>query len=311
MNVSVVIPTYKRPKMLEESVISVWEQTRLPSEILIGDDSPDTETEKLIRTVLEPASPVPIHYFRNQPSLGEGRNVDMLFRKVRGEAILLMHDDDPLYPRCIEALMAPLEEDAQLAASFGLQHMIDEMGNLTPDPGYVNRHYFRTSDRAGSVDGLFAGAISMFPNNGFVVRTELARKVGYDDGGWSGYARDFSFRFRLGRMSVPVFFVDELVSKCRRTLKSESRGNPKADNAYRVFKILLAELSDDFKARPEVSLTLRRTAPLAITFAAQHARTGESLRWLFGPYYRHLFLTPRWWKRFMITILLSWRYFRA
>jgi GT2 family glycosyltransferase len=302
MNISVIITTYKRPTMLEESVRSVWGQTRLPCEILIGDDSPDADTEKLVATVLQPQSPVPIRYFHNSPSMGEGHNVDRLYLEARGDAILHMHDDDPVYPNCIEVLAEPLEKHEEIAASFGLQHIIDEAGNLIPEPAAVNGDYFRTSDRAGRVDGLLAGAIGMFPNNGFLVRTGLARRVGYDDDGWSGYARDFSFAFRLGKLGAPVFFTHEVVSTCRMTMNSESRGNPSADNAYRVFKILQDALPEEMLARPEVIATLRRLAPLAVTIAARRKERALALQWLFGRHYRYAVLSPRWLKRFLETI---------
>ncbi len=289
--------------MLEESVRSVWAQTRLPCEILIGDDSPDTDTERLVATVLRPASPVEIRYFRNRPSLGEALNVDFLYRESRGDAILHMHDDDPVYPSCIDLLAKPLEEAEEIAASFGMQSLMDESGQPLASATDFNTHFFRTLERAGRVDGVFAGATRMFPNNGFLVRSDLAKTIGYDDKGRAGYARDFYFGFRLGQLGRPFYFVPELTAQSRMTTSSESRGNPDADNAYRTMSILLSELSPELLARCEIKKTLRGLAPLAITIAVRRGEKAKAIGWLLSAHYRHAITSPRWWWRLLQCFL--------
>src|ERR1700687_4466922 len=71
--ISVCIPTCKRPDLLQLAVKSCLDQTVLPSEILIGDDSPDDST-RLIVEALAASSPVPIRYFHNSPALGQAAN---------------------------------------------------------------------------------------------------------------------------------------------------------------------------------------------------------------------------------------------
>ncbi len=92
MTVSVIIPTYHRPKLLKETIESVWAQTMRPDEILIGDDSKNDQTEKLVMAELIPKSPVPIRYFHHQPSLKEVRNVDFQYLHAQGDLILHLHD---------------------------------------------------------------------------------------------------------------------------------------------------------------------------------------------------------------------------
>ena len=47
-SISVCIPTYHRPKFLQEALYSVFAQTLQPIEIVIGDDSHDNITENLV-----------------------------------------------------------------------------------------------------------------------------------------------------------------------------------------------------------------------------------------------------------------------
>jgi glycosyltransferase involved in cell wall biosynthesis len=301
MTVSVIIPTYQRPALLMETIKSVWAQTVLPDEILIGDDSKDDETEKLVKNECIPASPVPIRYFHHKPSLKEVRNVDFQYSHAQGDLILHLHDDDPVYPRCIEFLKPPFEKHPEIVASFGLQRIIDEHGKTGSGAEDVNRDYFRTPERAGLVDGFMAGAVCMFPNNGFMVRREAACAVGYSDQGRAGLATDFYFGFRLGKLGRPFYFVNEFTAQCRITAGSQSRTGD-ADNAYRAVKILLEDCRPD-QISPEVEQSLKNRIPLAVTTAARKKERGTALRWLFSTYYRDRMFSPRWIKRLFLAVL--------
>ena len=43
-SISICIPTYQRPKFIQEALYSVFKQTLQPLEIVIGDDSRDDLT---------------------------------------------------------------------------------------------------------------------------------------------------------------------------------------------------------------------------------------------------------------------------
>lgn len=300
MTVSVIIPTYHRPQLLKETIESVWAQTVLPDEILIGDDSKDDATEILVNNELIPASPVPIRYFHHKPSLKEVRNVEFQYANAKADLILHLHDDDPIYPRCIELLKPPFEQHPEIVASFGLQRIIDENGQVGRRSEDVNRDYFRTPERAGLVDGFMAGAVCMFPNNGFMVRREAACAVGYSDQGRAGLATDFYFGFRLGKLRRPFYFVNEFTAKCRITAGSQSRTGD-ADNAYRAVKILLEDCRPD-ELSGEIEQSLKNRIPLAITTAARKKERRTALRWLFSTYYRDRMLSPRWFKRLLLAL---------
>ena len=68
MKISVVIPTYKRAGLLLEALDSCFKQTLLPNEIIIGDDSPDDETQMVVQA-LRYDSPIIVRYVHNVPSL--------------------------------------------------------------------------------------------------------------------------------------------------------------------------------------------------------------------------------------------------
>lgn len=300
MEVSVIIPTYHRPELLLETIQSVWAQSKLPCEIIIGDDSKNTLTEQLVKEIIIPKSNIPVHYFHHNPSLKEVKNVDFLYQHARGELILHLHDDDPIYPRCVELLKEPFERYPEIVASFGLQRLIDENGNLLKDAESVNKTYFRTKDREGVVNGFMAGAVSMFPNNGFIVKKSAALLVGYSDNGRAGLATDFYFGFRLGQLEKSFYFIHDFTALCRMTANSQSRTGL-TDNAYQTVKILFEDCTSE-QITTEIEQSLYNRIPIAITIAARLKDRKNALKWLFSKYYRARLMTPRGLKRLMLAL---------
>ncbi len=264
---------------------SIWNQSRLPDEILIGDDSPDDETERMVRLELEPVSPVPIRYFHNQPPLKEEKNVDALYRAATSSHILHLHDDDPILPDCVKLLAAALEKHPQAKAAFGRQYILEEDGTRMEHVSEeTNQAYFRTPDRAGVIDGLVAGAGSMFPNNGFLIDAEVARKVGYDSHGAAGRAVDYYFGLRLGLLRLPMVFVSDHTSTVRMTPGSESRV-ASADNAYVRMKLLLSLIKpDDLTA--DIRKSIQHHLPFAICNAADMGKLSLAWQWFRLPQFR-------------------------
>lgn len=301
MKVSVIIPTYHRPDLLKETIKSVFLQTILPYEIIIGDDSKDDITEHLVTNEIIPNSPVPIQYFHHKPSLKEVKNVDFQYSVAKGELILHLHDDDPIYPKCIELLSKPFQLHKEIIASFGLQKLINEKGDIIEGSESVNTAYFRTQEWEGIVDGFWAGAVSMFPNNGFMVKKEEVLKIGYNDNGRAGLATDFYFGFRLGKLGKPFYFVNEYTALCRMTSNSQSRTGL-TDNAYRAVKIIFEDCSLE-QLTPEIETSIRNRIPIAITTAAKIKDKRNALKWMFSKYYRNKLLTSRGIKRIILTLL--------
>jgi glycosyltransferase involved in cell wall biosynthesis len=290
MSVSAIIPTYQRPKLIVDTVSSLLSQTSKPTEILIGDDSLDDSTEIVIRRISASYPSGFIQYFRHSPPLKEAKNVDALYRKAQSEFILHLHDDDPVFSRCIEILTSALVCNRQAVASFGLQRVIDERGEYMNEPEIINRQHFRTEERSGLVNGLHAAAIQMFPNSGFMVRADVARSIGYDDNGQAGHAADFYFGLRLGKLGMPFFFVNDFTSMVRMTPNSQSRNNLMTNSASRSLQILAREFPS-FSDVPLLPAAVRQKIPIAISEAATLGEVKQGWKWYFSEYHRDQILS--------------------
>ncbi|MEH7543792.1 glycosyltransferase family 2 protein, partial [Bacillus thuringiensis] len=131
--VSVLIPTYNRPHYFEKALCSVLEQTYPNIEIIIGDDSTNDETEKVLQKYLYDHSN--IIYIKNRSTLGQFENSRMLFHEAKGEYINFLMDDDLFHVNKIEKMMKyflnDLDNEIKLVTSH--RQVMDAEGNLLPD----------------------------------------------------------------------------------------------------------------------------------------------------------------------------------
>lgn len=90
MKVSICIPAYKQPEFLKRCLDSVFEQSYTDYEVIITDDSPDNEIEKLVNTYSDNR----INYYHNIPALGSPTNWNKGIEQAKGEYIKILHHDD-------------------------------------------------------------------------------------------------------------------------------------------------------------------------------------------------------------------------
>ena len=99
--VSVIIPTYKRPKELERAIISVKNQTYKNIEIIVVDDNAnDIEQRKSTEQVVKKYEN--IVYIQNKENLGGSKTRNIGIENAKGKYIAFLDDDDEFLPNKIE-----------------------------------------------------------------------------------------------------------------------------------------------------------------------------------------------------------------
>jgi glycosyltransferase involved in cell wall biosynthesis len=106
--VSVVIPSYNRPHLIGRAVRSVLNQTYQNFEIVIIDDSPDDETEKVVKSFND----IRIKYTRNKirRNFSGAKNQGVEESSSDSKYIAFLDDDDEYFPRFLEKTIKRLEE---------------------------------------------------------------------------------------------------------------------------------------------------------------------------------------------------------
>jgi glycosyltransferase involved in cell wall biosynthesis len=197
LDIAVVIPTYNRRDLLEQTLRSVFEQSRPPAEVIVVDDGSDDGTAELL-------AGLPVSVVTNPgggwgPSRARNEGLD----RVKSRLVAFLDSDDQLLPRALEVLGGALAADPRPSLAFGDcllarrdadgWHIDGEMG---PEPG----------DLRSPLPSLYAR--NFVPSVGTVVRTAAAFAVG----GFpqvTTFAEDHYFWLLLARDADPIF-VPEL-----------------------------------------------------------------------------------------------------
>jgi glycosyltransferase involved in cell wall biosynthesis len=124
--VSVIIPTYNRPKYLKEAIASAANQTYRNIEIIVSDDGSPDNPQKLVESFQDPR----IRFRRNPKNLGIALNVINAFQEARGKYVASLNDDDIWNEDLLEKLVPPLEENSNLVIAFSDHYIMDSEGKI-------------------------------------------------------------------------------------------------------------------------------------------------------------------------------------
>ena len=98
--VTVIIPTFNRPKYFEMALCSVLAQTYKNIEVVVRDNSTNDDTEKLIQEYLKADSR--IKYFRHKNfNADDNWNWARHYNNPKAEYVNWLMDDDLFYPEKI------------------------------------------------------------------------------------------------------------------------------------------------------------------------------------------------------------------
>jgi hypothetical protein len=190
-------------------------------------------------------------------------------------------------------LARAFEENPELVSAFGKQKFITDGGADMPEYAErVNRAYHRDAAHAGvQPDAILSGIQQQFPNDGFMVKASVARKVLYRPE--TRAATDFDFGIRMGERG-PFYFVNEYTTKYRFSADSVGRGDGKKsdDSGYQGMLILMRLLETCPDHEAEIVTALRNLAPMGVRMAANTGHLKEAVAWYFGPYHRRRLITP-------------------
>lgn len=147
IDVSIVIPTYDRPLLLERCLKAAAEQTWPHDryEIIVVDDGPTARTEKVVRDVAR-HSDVPVRYVATWGRRGPATARNIGWRSAAGRVIAFTDDDTIPDSRWLEAGMAVFSDGVSAAAGRVVVPLLSRPTDYERDTAGLERAQFVTAN---------------------------------------------------------------------------------------------------------------------------------------------------------------------
>lgn len=200
--VSIIMPTFNRPKYLRAAIESVMAQTFRDWELIVADDGSGPETQAYLRTLA--AAPrvkvLRLAHTGNPPAV---RNVAL--REAKGEYVAFLDSDDVWKREKLATQIASLRSHGAREWSYTGFTMVDDCGSPLTGTG---------ARQCPAIDGWFLDPLlkgePMIAQSSVAVRRELIERVGgYDDE--LPVCGDYALWIRLAQHSEIEFIAAPLV----------------------------------------------------------------------------------------------------
>jgi len=117
--VSAVVPTYRRPRLLERSLGSILRQTYRPLELIVVDDGSGDDTQDVLSAFADKAQAAGVDYrYFEKENGGPGPAKNFGMEQACGEYFAFLDDDDRWYPHKLENQLQMLALHPEAGVSF-------------------------------------------------------------------------------------------------------------------------------------------------------------------------------------------------
>jgi glycosyltransferase involved in cell wall biosynthesis len=188
--VSVIIPTYNRPKYLQQAIASAVKQTYQNIEIIVSDNCSPENPQSLV----ESFGDTRIKFWRHQENLGMLSNQINAFKMARGKYVASLHDDDMWNEDFLTKLIPPLEANSDLILAFCDHYIIDAQSKIDDAATQANSRSYKRDhialgihqdfQKIGLVDKSIPTAAACVIRNGLIDWDSIPSEVG---GMWDLY----------------------------------------------------------------------------------------------------------------------------
>lgn len=247
---TVCIPTYNRPAMIARAIESVLNQDFHDYELLIHDNSENTETE----TVVKKFDDAKIRYHRHKQNIGLAGNWNSFFENARGEYLKFLNDDDWLEPACLSRFVDAIRKSPGVGVVTCRARYVDNSGRLYKEDRITgNGKDYYVNPAVGAM---------MWLNRALPVRTPThtmyRRDTAIEIGGFSNrfdYCRDVLLSINLAMQNGAYFIEDKpYVSFLKHPGQDALTVPPsiRIDDQCAINNVIASKLGTDKKAAMDV-----------------------------------------------------------
>jgi glycosyltransferase involved in cell wall biosynthesis len=206
-NVSVVIPTFNRGRVVGEAIESALAQTHTPLEVIVVDDGSTDDTAQRVARVTDPR----LRYLsRPHAGVSAARNAGIAV--AGGEHVAFLDSDDLWKPTKLEAELAALERHPTAAGVFS---DLEKRDGATFEPSFMRRTrvFARLFEGRVPPEGMLLSARTLhlcllqevpIKTPALTLRRTVLQRSGGFDERWTS-SEDWEFLLRLTREQSLVY----------------------------------------------------------------------------------------------------------
>ena len=208
MKISVCIPTFNQSAYIEKAILSAWQQSITPFEIIVYDDCSTDETPHVLHN-LSLQIPV-LKYFRQAENQGISKNTDRCLRSATGDFIVRLDSDDYLHPKYIEKLAGLLNDHKDAGYAHCAVQEIDQNNKLLKERLLFRKDVYQSAGEAlkAAAQGYRVAAnIIMFRKEALIRAEYLA--------GRSNFAEDYHLTATISSLGFGNAYHNEVLAYYR------------------------------------------------------------------------------------------------
>lgn len=261
--VSIIIPTFDRPRYLREAIDTALAQTYRHLEVLVFDNGTLDETLTIAQEATRRDTRV--RFQRHECNLGMSANFNALADAARGEFVVAIGDDDRLLPEFIARLVAVMEPAVR--GAFSNQYLIASNGQRLEAKTQAHaRCYGRDTLPAGVLENANAAAWQLsIPLSATLLRTADLRRLRFRE---DLNTPDAEFFIRLTQEGGAFYFVPDYLMEYRVHTSSETAGG--------LWTQQLVECLTPYEVTPEIEPYKRQfLAPMVFNAVSRCLQQGD------------------------------------
>jgi glycosyltransferase involved in cell wall biosynthesis len=195
--VSIITPSFNQGKWLEETILSVLNQTYPNVEFIVIDGGSTDQSKSIIEKYAHRLT-----YWQSEPDGGQAAALNIGFKKAKGDVIAYLNADDLLEPNAVEGIINAYEVNQEFSIYYGKCKTIDSEGKLLEE-GNGNQVVFKDLVTEGMLPNMYQPAC-------FFNRAFLNREMFVDTS--LHYAFDYELILFLSSTKTMLFLNRDIAS---------------------------------------------------------------------------------------------------
>ena len=175
--ISVAMAVYNGEKFIDKQLNSIVNQSKVPDEIIITDDSDNENTYLIIKKYIENYKDIRWVYIKNDKRLGYTQNFFKAILATSGDIVFLSDQDDVWEDKKIELMSSCINDDKSISCLCCKYKYIDKNGNTISNVHKYStrlKYYLKSiTSKYFRLDKKEYFKILAFPGMCFVITREL------------------------------------------------------------------------------------------------------------------------------------------